>query len=376
MGRAGLDTALLRFSATYAAAGDAEALKAVYLRAAGAVFSISLPVSAALYLFAGELAEALFRKPALAHYLETFSLVVFPYAMVMVNAECLRGLRKIKAYLFFEGMGINLFAALLLLVLLTNSRENALAPAFALSVAGLFAASTASWFRAAGLLSLRAGGGLSLRQMLRTSLPMLTANLLMKTMGWVDTLMLGVLRPAGDVGVYNIALKISMLTKLTLTAVNSVIAPQFAADHSRGDMDSFRRTSHQAARLIFWTSAPVLIALFLWPRALTGFFGPEFTAGATALVILTVGQFIASVSGSVGYILNMTGHQVIQQNVTLFSIVLNVVLNFVLIPPLGLAGAALAASAGLAFRNLVSVYFIHKKLHFVTLYNPFAKRRS
>ncbi len=373
LSRAGLDTAMLRFTASLEAGGRRAGLRMAYWRAAAVVFTLSAPVSAALYFFADGIANTWFGKPELVPYLRWFAFVVFPYAMTMVNAECLRGVRKVNAYLFYEGIGLNLFSAAFLLSLFMFGRDtDMLIRAMTGSVLLLFMASTLHWIRISGILRWGAGEkGIPLKEMLRTSLPMLTSNLLMKMMGWVDTLMLGIMRPAEDVGIYHIALKISILTKLSLAAVNSVIAPRFAAYHSQGDMTSFIRTSNYATRLIFWTSAPVLVVILAYPYTITGIFGSEFTAGVTALIILTTGQFIAAISGSVGYILNMTGHQVVQQNITLFSIVLNITLNLLLIPVMGITGAAIAAASSLAFRNLVSVYYIHRKLHFITLYLPF-----
>ncbi len=374
--RAGLDTAMLKFTAAYHAEDRPEAVKGAYLDATGIVFSIGLVVTLIMYWLSDTLAASLFHKPGLADYLRLFALLVIPYSMIMVNSECLRGIRRIKWYLFLEGIGVNLFGSVFLLAMLAGGgTASSLARSFGLAVAVLFVISTVAWLRASGWRGLRVARPVGIRELLFTSLPMLLANVLMKVMGWIDTIMLGMLRPAEDVGIYNIALKISMLTKLTLNAVNSVIAPRFAAYYRKGDMASFIRTSDHATRLIFWTSAPVLVLILLIPGPLTGLFGPEFTAGATALVILTVGQFIASISGSVGYILNMTGHQVIQQNITIVSIVLNVMLNFVLIPRIGMTGAAIAASAGLAFRNLASVVYIRKKLHFTTVFIPFLRNR-
>lgn len=200
---------------------------------------------------------------------------------------------------------------------------------------------------------------------------MLTSNSLMNLMTWVDTILLGVFRSAVEVGVYAIAIKIALITKVTLTAINSFTAPRFAEYYSKKDMVSFAKTSQYSTKLIFWTSAPVMVFIFIFPQFCMGFFGEEFKIGATALIILTIGQFIASISGSVGYILNLTDNQVLQQNITLFTIIVNVVLNIILIPVYGIIGAAIASATGLILRNLISVYFIKRKFDFLTIYFPF-----
>jgi O-antigen/teichoic acid export membrane protein len=70
------------------------------------------------------------------------------------------------------------------------------------------------------------------------------------------------------------------------------------------------------------------------------------------LMILTVGQFVNAAAGSVGYILQMTGHQKFHQNVILIGTIMNITLNWILIPVYGLVGAAIASAIGMIFWNV------------------------
>ena len=56
---------------------------------------------------------------------------------------------------------------------------------------------------------------------------------------WSDTLILGIYNPSSDVGVYNIVVKISMLTGLGLFAVNSITAPLFAKYFYNNEINKF-----------------------------------------------------------------------------------------------------------------------------------------
>jgi O-antigen/teichoic acid export membrane protein len=83
------------------------------------------------------------------------------------------------------------------------------------------------------------------------------------------------------------------------------------------------------------------------------------------------GQFISSISGSVGFILNMTGKQNILQLTALISVVLNVTLNFMLIPMYGIGGAAISTAIAGILWNLLCVFYIFNKMGFTTMYIPF-----
>lgn len=82
---------------------------------------------------------------------------------------------------------------------------------------------------------------------------------------------------------------------------------------------------------------------------------------------------ISAFSGPAGNILQMTGRQVIFMNVLFVGAVINVVLNYFLIPLYGIEGAAFASMTSVIFWNLTMVYFVKKEFGFLTIYNPFKK---
>ena len=189
-------------------------------------------------------------------------------------------------------------------------------------------------------------------------------------MGWTDIIILGMFKTEGEVGIYNVALKVATLTSITLFAINSIAAPKFAEFYGKKDMKGLREVVLQTTKLIFWTSFPILLVFFFFPSFILGIFGREFEAGAVALMILAFGQFINAISGSVGYILQMSGKHKVFQNIILVATTINIILNAVLIPRYGINGAACASLVSMSFWNLSSVTYI--KIHFgiSTLYIP------
>ena len=132
---------------------------------------------------------------------------------------------------------------------------------------------------------------------------------------------------------------------------------------------SFRKLISNLLELYFYSTLPILIILFLLPEFLLSFFGAEFTIAKNTLLILLVGQVGNAMSGSVGYILQMTGNEKLFQNILTLALLLNIVLNFLLIPKYGIIGVAIASSM-YVFGILTSVYiYIYKKYNVLTLYN-------
>jgi O-antigen/teichoic acid export membrane protein len=155
-----------------------------------------------------------------------------------------------------------------------------------------------------------------------------------------------------------------------LSAVNIVVAPQFAALHAAGDAAGLKRVAQRSA---FWTRAiavPALLVLLTVPDLILQVFGPQFKEGAWALRILAVGQFVNLATGPVGIILLMTGNEKIMRNNIAVSAALNLIGNLVLVPTYGAIGAAASTATALVFMNIVSWAAVRNKLNVNTLAMP------
>jgi len=95
---------------------------------------------------------------------------------------------------------------------------------------------------------------------------------------------------------------------------------------------------------------------------LLSLFGADFVAGYPALIILTAGMIVNAAAGPVGLLLNMTGHQRLCAKIFGTSALINVVLNALLIPQLGIVGAALATAATMILWNLWLLIMVARKL--------------
>jgi O-antigen/teichoic acid export membrane protein len=94
------------------------------------------------------------------------------------------------------------------------------------------------------------------------------------------------------------------------------------------------------------------------------------------MIFLVLGQFVNSIAGSTGYFMNMTGDHMVFQHVMLAAAFLNLIANLLLVPLLGMVGAALSAMGTLVFWNLYLVFFIKKKYGRTIGYIPAFKLAS
>ena len=175
--------------------------------------------------------------------------------------------------------------------------------------------------------------------------------------------MLGLLGSEKEVGAYRVAVQLSMLVIFALSVVNQVIQPSLSRLHAQGDMLAFQKlVADSSVWMFIGTLIPAVGLAFAAPQVLEIVFGAEYRAAAPALQILIFGQVINVFFGSVGTILNMTGLEKEATRGMIIAVVINLALDVLLIPLMGLTGAALASALTIAIWNLILRHYVKIRL--------------
>jgi len=195
----------------------------------------------------------------------------------------------------------------------------------------------------------------SVKQYYNYSLPLTAKEAGTVMQGRLDVLVVGVFLSATAVAVYNVSVLVAGVLYVPLLAANQLFAPVASRLHTQGDRDELVATYRTVARWIFTISLLVALLIGTFRVELLGLFGPEFTAGATVLLLLLVGQLCNAGTGPSGYLLMMTDHQyVVMANAWVFGVA-NVVLTVAFVQAFGLVGAAVASAGVLALRNVTKL---------------------
>jgi len=105
---------------------------------------------------------------------------------------------------------------------------------------------------------------------------------------------------------------------------------------------------------------PLFLVMFLFPEIVLSFlFGSNYALAANALRILSLGFIISNLLGPNRATLIVMGKSQFTMWATLAAAVLNIGLNIALIPPLGIEGAAIAATVALVSINLIVSWKIY-----------------
>ena len=192
----------------------------------------------------------------------------------------------------------------------------------------------------------------SRREWFAVAIPLLFNDSAFVVLSQTDTIMTGSILGSYYVGIYSAAFKTATGVSFILGSINAIAAPMFATLHAQGDYAGLQKLTSSVARWMFYPTFIFALLLIIYGDRVLSTFGTEFVAARWSMTILILGQLVNVGAGSVGYLMEMTGHHKQCAYVLGCSAILNVVLNAVLIPTLGIIGGAIATALTMALWNI------------------------
>jgi O-antigen/teichoic acid export membrane protein len=183
----------------------------------------------------------------------------------------------------------------------------------------------------------------------------------------ISILFLGFLGTKEEVGLFRVAATGAALVSFGLQAVNMALAPQVARLYGAGETEKLQKLVTLSTRVAVAVSVPVAFVLMAWGEEIIALiFGDEYIPAAKALIILCLGQLVNASAGSVALILNMTGNDKSTVLGAATALVVNFMLAIILIPLLGLSGAAIGFAVSLTIWNVILMVMVKKKVGITT----------
>lgn len=186
---------------------------------------------------------------------------------------------------------------------------------------------------------------------LKISIPMMILIGTQMLLHRADIIMLGFIRSFEDVGAYGFAAKIAQASTIIFMAGTTIFSPRAAGFFQSGDLDALRALYKKMQGFMLIGTGLICVILYLAYPVLLQFFDPAYSAGLMAFNILIAGYFLNAALGPSSYLMVMTRHEVTIMWITFFAVFLNIILNLILIPLYGIAGAAIATAVSLNLRN-------------------------
>ncbi len=364
IGRLGLDQSIVRFIAAKQAIHDIPSLQGVYRKSLTWVTVASIFLTLFCWYHIDWLTQNLFNQPGFETVFSAMLISVPLISLYTMQAQALQGIKQIAK----STLTLNVLVPILILlfiVLAPIKTAEALANYF--NFACLITLGIGLFFWQYSSPQTKTNGHFPSNQLRNTCIPLWAVAVLSQVIQWSSQLILGSWSTSENVAFFATAQRTAMLTSFVLFAVNTIAAPKFAEMHAKGDTDGLKRMAITSVRLMLLAAVPALLIMLVFPEWLMAFFGEEFRAASTALIILALGQFVNIATGSVGYLLSMTGHERNVRNNVFISAFIGITLGLLLIPSYGLLGASIATATAVASQNLLGVYQVRKHLGFNTL---------
>lgn len=157
-----------------------------------------------------------------------------------------------------------------------------------------------------------------------------------------DLTMLGVMKGTRDVGVYSVASKMYNVVKTVMNGIVPVYMARLAIEFT-SDRDRYYRTFKQAADVLLSLSIPIAAGVMLFGRQIVLMLSTDEYLGAVpGMQILFISLIFATLGNLIGSgALLLDGQEKMMLIATSIGAVINLIINFVLIPQMGTTGAAI-----------------------------------
>lgn len=183
---------------------------------------------------------------------------------------------------------------------------------------------------------------LDLKKHIKPILVLFSASIIINIYANFDVVMIGFIKDEFTVGLYNTALKLKTIILSISTATTSVLIPRIANSIEKKDYELLKRLVNISVKTSFLFAVPLAVYVLINGSSVILFlFGSEYLGSYSTLIILMVCVVLLVFT-------NLFGNQILipyglekKFTISVFvGMIINLVLNLLLIPKYGAAGAA------------------------------------
>jgi len=359
----GLSTTLVKFLGEFRGSGKKDQVKSsifmfVLLRLALAII-IFIPM---LY-FSREIALDYFKTADAAIPLQLIvvsGIIGIVYLTLQVASQ---GLENIKTYAFSEPVRL---IALFCIIL----------PLAALNIVGLSYAYILSAIISLGfvVISLKLGKKVVgkkfldqdlMKRMLSFGLPLFIGGLSGFFLGYVDTILITLLRGVTDVALYQAAMPTSQILWTIVTSLNVILLPTISEMWAKNQKKEVSSGLGLLSKIAFIFVIPFSIIMFAFSEDILNIlFGPAYVSASLVLQILAINAIFYTLYVIFSTALIATGRPIIITKITVLISVINICMNIAFIPSLGIVAAALSTIAAYTIGSVIAYLALRKTMSF------------
>lgn len=179
----------------------------------------------------------------------------------------------------------------------------------------------------------------------------------------VDVLMLGGMLGLEEVAVYSIAAAMASVIRIPASSIARTAPSLIAEAFHRNDLESIRSLYRKSAITQFILSAGAFMLILLNYPLLLAFLPGEYAASLMIFFYLGLTQVIDTGVGINGQIMVQSIYYRVDAFLGILLLIMTVVTNIILIPVLGVTGAALATALSILLYNIIRFFYLKIRMN-------------
>lgn len=206
------------------------------------------------------------------------------------------------------------------------------------------------------------------RHLFKECLPLALSSVVMMIYHRIDVIMLSMMAGDVSVGIYSAAYKLCESFPLISSALMMSLFPLMSIYFKESD-ERLTKVYGLAVKYVLIIMLPIAVGItFIADKVILLIYGAEFAPSALALQILVWAILFGSMNSIMLNLLVAINRQSLNAWTIGLGAVVNIILNFILIPIMGFAGAAITTVVTNALICVVCFYFVPKYLQIATVW--------
>ena len=358
----GMGQALVKYIPEFLVKKRPAKLKNSVFLTLGVTLASFILISVLLFAFSGFLAQHYFKNDLAASVLLLF--------IPLLLFSRLRGLVR-NIYQAFQRMSIfalmylaENFLILILLLCLFAFKKNIFVATYSHIAAYMliFIIFSLLLFRVFNFFKHKTAINKSLvKKMFKFGIPLMILGAGSTIILYIDTLILTYFRSLEEVGVYNVVVPTVMMVMFFGKSIASVIFPMSSELWARKKKKYIGEGLRMLEKYSFVIMIPVALIILVFSKMILKLlFGPEYVTGVLTMQILIMGVVFFAIYAINSALFSAIGKPQIATKILLQGALINLVLNLIIIPWLGMLGAAITSLITYIYVALTSVLRLRK----------------
>jgi len=355
----GLNSAIIRF---LAAEKDKGRIREDFLSACSVVFLSGAAFSILLFLFSDYLATSIFKDIHLSFYVKLASILILFNSIYELILNLFRTQKKIGLYTTINLSRDALLVGLIVLALLLGYKLTGVITAAIISVMLICLVELLISLRQVGFHIPRFS---SMRSYLKWGVPLTPNAALVWIIHFSDRYIVNYFLGVTAAGIYSAAYRIGEYASFTLVAMSTVLYPTIIKSYEEGNLSETRKYLKYSLKYFMIIAIPSAFGLSILAKPILSILTtPEFITGTTTVPFVAFSGILLGLYQICLYTIYIANKTYLTVSLLGTSAALNIILNIILIPRMGIVGAAVATLIAYGVLGILTLLVSRRYLKF------------